>query len=72
LEGEVIASTDTAANAAARVGWPAEDELLLYVVHGMLHLVGHDDHDSASLAVMRAAERQCLAHFGLEPPYDAS
>ncbi len=43
LEGEVILSADTAAAAAAEVGWPAADEQLLYVIHGMLHLVGYDD-----------------------------
>lgn len=71
LVGEVIVSTDTAAAAAARLGWPAEDEVLLYVVHGTLHLVGHDDQDADSLAAMRAAERHYLAAFGLKPPYDA-
>jgi len=70
LEGEVIVSTDTAATTAARLGWPPEDEVLLYVVHGILHLVGHDDQDPDSLAAMRAAERHCLAGFGLKPPYD--
>lgn len=71
LAGEVIVSTDTAATTAARLGWPAEDEVLLYVVHGTLHLVGHDDQDPQSLAAMRQAERHYLAAFGLEPPYDS-
>ncbi len=70
LEGEVIVSTDTASTTAARLGWAPEDEVLLYVVHGTLHLVGHDDQDPASLAAMRSAERQYLARFGLKPPYD--
>ena len=43
LEGEVIISADTAAAAAAEVGWPAAAEQLLYVIHGMLHLVGYRD-----------------------------
>ena len=70
LEGEVIVSADTAAATAARLGWPPENEVLLYVVHGALHLVGHDDQDPASLAAMRNAERQYLARFGLKPPYE--
>jgi probable rRNA maturation factor len=72
LAGEVIVSTDTAVAAAARLGWAAEDEVLLYVIHGTLHLVGHDDQDPGSLAAMRQAERRYLAPFGLEPPYDPS
>src|ERR1700722_13208794 len=40
LEGEVIASADTAIRSAAKYGWQPGDELLLYVIHGVLHLVG--------------------------------
>jgi probable rRNA maturation factor len=69
LEGEVIASAETAAAAAARFGWPADDELLLYVIHGTLHLVGYDDCDSKSRLKMRARERRYLASFGLAPRY---
>ena len=43
LEGEVIISADTAAAAAAELGWPPAAEQLLYVIHGMLHLVGYRD-----------------------------
>src|SRR3954467_15469772 len=57
LEGEIVASSDTAIEQAARLNWPAEDELLLYVVHGALHLVGYDDADPESAAVMRSRER---------------
>ena len=39
LEGEIVASAETAARRAVEFGWRAEDELLLYVVHGALHLV---------------------------------
>ena len=47
LDGEIIVSGDTAAAAAARFGWSADDELLLYVIHGTLHLVGYDDQEPA-------------------------
>jgi probable rRNA maturation factor len=70
LEGEVVVSAETATRAAARFGWSADDELLLYVIHGTLHLVGHDDQTPPQRAAMRARERACLARFGLEPRYD--
>lgn len=70
LEGEIVASLDTARKAAAELGWPAEDELLLYVVHGTLHLVGYDDLSDTDRARMRCCERRHLAEFGLEPPWD--
>jgi probable rRNA maturation factor len=67
LEGEVIVSLDTAARRAAEFGWSAADELLLYVIHGTLHLVGYDDQAEAARSEMRAAERRTLAIFGIEP-----
>jgi probable rRNA maturation factor len=69
LEGEVIASADTAIRAAAEFGWAPADELLLYVIHGTLHLVGYDDLAPGPLAEMREQERVYLQHFGLKPRY---
>lgn len=66
LEGEVIVSADTAARVAAELDWPAADELLLYVVHATLHLVGYDDATDELRAAMREQERQYLAQLGIE------
>jgi probable rRNA maturation factor len=66
IEGEVVASADTARRTAEQLGVRPEDELLLYVIHGTLHIVGHDDGDDAQRSLMRAAERNCLAKFGVE------
>jgi len=68
LEGEVIVSADTAASRAADFGWTAAEELLLYVIHGTLHLVGYDDGTSDERAKMRTRERDCLLRLGIEPP----
>jgi probable rRNA maturation factor len=65
LLGEVVASADTAAREARRRGHAAADELLLYVVHGVLHLLGFDDHAPADRARMRAAERRALRAAGI-------
>ncbi len=70
LEGEIVVSAETAARRAQGFGWRPEEELLLYVTHGALHLAGHDDTTPESRLQMRAAERVCLSHFGLEPCYD--
>ncbi|MEX2141345.1 MAG: rRNA maturation RNase YbeY [Pirellulales bacterium] len=70
LDGEVIVSADTAAAKAARFGWTMADELLLYVIHGTLHLADYDDQEPQALAEMRARERHYLASFGLNPRYD--
>ena len=65
----VIVSADTAASESTRYGWPAEHELLLYVIHGVLHLVGYDDKSEATTARMRQAESEQLAKFGLTAPW---
>ena len=69
LLGEVVISADTARREAAARGHPAYDELLLYAVHGVMHLVGHDDHDPAQKRRMRSAERRALAALGRESVY---
>jgi probable rRNA maturation factor len=70
LEGEVIVSADYAAREAIRYGWTVNDELLLYVLHGCLHLVGHDDTTPETKQAMRQAEARHLASFGLEHRYE--
>ncbi len=72
FEGEVIASAETAVAAAERFGWLAADELLLYVVHGALHLVGYDDKTTEAVAEMHKREADVLARFGLEPRYEST
>jgi probable rRNA maturation factor len=70
LEGEIIVSAETALQSAERFGWAAGDELLLYVIHGALHLVGYDDLQPQVQAQMRSREREHLSHFGLAPRYE--
>ena len=60
LEGEVVASADTAQRCATRYGNTPERELLLYVIHGALHLVGYDDATPQQRAVMRRKEKKYL------------
>jgi probable rRNA maturation factor len=72
LEGEIVASADTAAASAAEIGWPAAAEQLLYVVHGALHLAGYRDKSAGDARKMRAAEARILRQFGLEQPAAAS
>jgi len=63
LEGELIVSTDTALREALAGGWGAVDEVLLYVIHGTLHLVGLDDQDAVSRQQMRQEEAKYLAYL---------
>ncbi len=68
LEGQLVASTDTAIRNATEVGWPAMHELLLYVIHGALHLVGYRDQHAEENAAMCAAEASHLKKLGIVLP----
>jgi probable rRNA maturation factor len=72
LQGELVASADTAARNAVEYGWSAMDELLLYLVHGALHLVGHRDGEPAEIADMRRSEAFHLAKLGIALPTRAA
>lgn len=56
VEGEIVASADTAIARANEYNWTPEEELLLYVIHGALHLVGYDDTTPKLRKVMRKME----------------
>lgn len=68
LDGEIIVSSDTAVRAAREHDWPAEHELLLYCVHGALHLVGFDDHAESDRERMREQEQHYLEQVGISTP----
>lgn len=68
LAGEIIVSLPTARRTARTLGWAPRWELLLYVVHGTLHLVGHDDKTRAAQHRMRAAEAAVFRALQLPPP----
>lgn len=63
LEGEIIVSSDTAMSRAAEFDMQPENELLLYVIHGALHLAGYEDHDDPSRREMQTHERKYLDLF---------
>lgn len=65
VEGELIASLDTAARQSSELGWPTLNELLLYVIHGTLHICGLDDQTVEARTQIRLAERQVLAEIGI-------
>lgn len=70
LSGEVIVNAELAAEVAAQYDWAPADELLLYLVHGLLHLCGYDDGNPQSLRRMRRREATLLSTWGLHPVYD--
>ena len=60
LLGDVVISLDTAARQARRDRCPLEREVLRLLVHGALHLIGHDHVRAGERRRMRAEERRLL------------
>lgn len=58
--GEILVSADTAAERGPEHGLTLNEELALYLVHGLMHLAGWEDHDEAEAAEM--ARRQEAVH----------
>lgn len=70
LEGSLVVNLELAIRAASELNWPVQFELLLYCVHGLLHLVGEDDQTDTARARMVAAERRVFSELGLTMPPD--
>ncbi len=61
IDGEIYVDLDTAAERAPDFSASFEDEVLKYVLHGLLHLMGHDDATEEQRAAMRVLEDRYLA-----------
>ena len=62
--GDIIISLPRAEAQAAAAGHTVEVELQLLVVHGVLHLLGHDHGEEEEKARMWAAQRAALDQLG--------
>ena len=58
LLGDVVVSLETADRQARRAGRSLDDEVLRLLIHGVLHLVGHDHEVASEARTMRAEERR--------------
>ena len=69
LCAQIIICGDVALAESRRRGQPAWKELLLYVTHGLLHVMGYDDQTDAQGRKMHEREDQLLERFGVGPVY---
>ncbi len=65
LLADIAISTDTAIRNARSFKTNPLDEVRLYIIHGVLHLLGYDDNNGRNALIMR--ERQELLWQSIKP-----
>ncbi len=63
--GDILISVPRAAQQAQAAGHPVEAEVQLLVIHGVLHLLGHDHAEPAEKSKMWTAQSAILESIGL-------
>lgn len=71
LDTDLLVCIDEAARQARARRIEPRRELLLYIVHGVLHCLGHDDHDDAGFARMHELEDRVLDEIGVGATFAA-
>jgi len=69
IAGEVVICVPEARRQSRKMGTAIERELLLYALHGMLHLCGFDDRTAAGYQGMHRIEDQILKRLGVGPVF---
>jgi probable rRNA maturation factor len=69
LNGEIIASAELARQQAQSAGADARAELMLYLIHGLLHLIGYDDRTPQAAKRMHEREDVLLEDLGFGAVY---
>ena len=68
LNGEIVVSVETAVDTADKENVDVEGEIILYVVHGLLHLLGYSDVDRDDAVIMHEKESKILKALGYNMP----
>ena len=69
LRGDIVLCAPVVRREAAVQGKPLEAHYAHLLVHGILHLSGHDHEADAEAVRMERAERRILARLGYADPY---
>ena len=67
--GDIVISVDTAARQAGAYDAPLVREVERLLIHGVLHLCGHDHLEPGERAVMEREERRLAETIGMPWPY---
>jgi probable rRNA maturation factor len=69
IDAELVLCRDVAVKQSAARGHAARLELLLYAVHGLLHVLGYNDDTAAHAEAMHRHEDELLTAIGLTAAY---
>ena len=62
--GDVVLSVETARGRVVGERWGVQDELIFLLIHGVLHLLGHDHEEREERLAMEAAEQALWTGLG--------
>jgi probable rRNA maturation factor len=65
IEIDLLACSDEAGRRCSELAHDLSRELLLYGVHGLMHAIGHDDHEPEAHTLMHAEEDRLLTKIGV-------
>lgn len=68
--GDIILAYGVVAREAADQGKPLRDHAAHLMIHGLLHLLGHDHEDDGEASAMEALEIRILKGLGITNPYE--
>ena len=71
IHADIAICCDVASRALGDRNHALNEELLLYVVHGMLHCIGFDDHDEEAHLKMHEEEDRILTAIGVGPVWSS-
>ena len=72
LDADLFVCADEAQRQAQTRNHDTKHELLLYIVHGVLHCLGYDDHTEEDYQAMHAREDQLLNAAGFDALFEGN
>lgn len=66
LLGDIVVSVETAQRQANNLNHNLEKELMILLIHGLLHLIGYDHEEDRDNKIMQVKENEILDTFDLQ------
>ncbi|MCC6598039.1 MAG: rRNA maturation RNase YbeY [Alphaproteobacteria bacterium] len=69
--GDIVLALETIKTEATEQNKDFEDHVMHLVIHGLLHLLGHDHEEESEAETMENLEIRILENFGIKNPYES-